>query len=239
MKIKIFYGPEEKLNIFCPSCGHEGNIPNPYLGEIFSQGKSEILDEDFDSVKETTLEVDDKEVEEFSFGIELDTQLTLDKFETNDQNRVLHSIASKISQQPGEEFNLILIYGPVGSGKTHILSGIGNWIRNEYQDLKVVNSSIMKYVEELRSVKENEMLTDFDEFYSRADILLMDDFHEIPNDKIIHKRILKLFNELIVSKKQIVLASDSSIDNMKSVSDKFKQQIVSKCGLIVNVRKNR
>jgi DNA replication protein DnaC/predicted RNA-binding Zn-ribbon protein involved in translation (DUF1610 family) len=34
MKVKLFFDTSPKLQIFCPSCGHEGQLPNPYLKEL-------------------------------------------------------------------------------------------------------------------------------------------------------------------------------------------------------------
>ena len=47
MKVKLFFETSEKLQISCPSCGHEGHLPNPYLKELQVQDDlAKILDLD-------------------------------------------------------------------------------------------------------------------------------------------------------------------------------------------------
>jgi len=67
MKVKLFFSMNPKLNISCPSCGHEGHLPNPYLKIIKESMEKEeaITDEpksEEDQIESEGAGVPDEEV---------------------------------------------------------------------------------------------------------------------------------------------------------------------------------
>jgi Cdc6-like AAA superfamily ATPase len=71
MKIKLFYGTESKLHVNCPSCGREGFIPNPYLGDT---GPHDIHEEEGD---EDEFEEEDEVAGEEEEEIETEEEIQL------------------------------------------------------------------------------------------------------------------------------------------------------------------
>jgi chromosomal replication initiation ATPase DnaA len=98
---------------------------------------------------------------------------TFDDFIVHDGNKVAFTAAKKIVEFPGEVFNPFYIYGPEGFGKTHLLSALGDGLKE-------------KSKVDLLTVHEFEQgLTRHRKFDSP---LIVDDIHEISDS---HKKRLR------------------------------------------------
>src|SRR5262249_25015097 len=53
-------------------------------------------------------------------------------------NRVAHASALSVVEAPGEGPNPLVLYGPVGTGKTHLLEGIAAGLRRSRPDWRVL-----------------------------------------------------------------------------------------------------
>src|SRR5262249_14360585 len=52
-------------------------------------------------------------------------------------NRVAHAAALSVVEAPGEAANPLVFYGPVGTGKTHLLEGVYAALRRSHPDWRV------------------------------------------------------------------------------------------------------
>src|SRR5262249_27204561 len=62
----------------------------------------------------------------------------LDDFVVGASNRVAYASALSVVEAPGEAANPLVLYGPTGTGKTHLLEGIYAGIRRAHPDAKVI-----------------------------------------------------------------------------------------------------
>jgi len=110
-------------------------------------------------------------------SIPVSPQHTFGTFVVGNHNRLAHAAASAVSENPGQSFNPLFIYGGVGLGKTHLLHAIGN---NAQQ-----NGSVMLYctseqfTNELIAAIRNQDTEAFRNKYRQTDILLIDDIQFI------------------------------------------------------------
>jgi chromosomal replication initiator protein len=66
-----------------------------------------------------------------SRGTGFNTKYTFNTFIAGDCNRLPYTASLEISENPGEVFNPLFIYGSTGTGKTHLLHAIGQVVRSE------------------------------------------------------------------------------------------------------------
>ncbi|MEM7361447.1 MAG: chromosomal replication initiator protein DnaA [Bacteroidota bacterium] len=147
----------------------------------------------------------DNEMESMS----LNSAYRFDNLIEGDFNRLVKSIGQAIAQNPGNtSFNPFVIYGPVGSGKTHTMHAIGNKIKRNNKKAKVAYASSEDFtnffVESLRS----NSLHRFKEYYKHVDVLLLDDIQYLTGKEKTQEMLFHIFNQLHQSNKQIVITSD-------------------------------
>ena len=87
----------------------------------------------------------------------LNPRFTLQSFVVGPFNELAHAAAQAVIRKPGIAYNPLLVYGPTGLGKTHLIQAIGNHFRVQTPERKVfyVTSEkfSMDYVSSLQADK--------------------------------------------------------------------------------------
>ena len=142
-------------------------------------------------------------------GMSLNSAYRFDNLIEGDFNRLVKSIGQAIAQNPGNtSFNPFVIYGPVGSGKTHTMHAIGNKIRSDNKKAKVAYASSEDFTNFFVESLRNHTLHRFKEYYKQVDVLLLDDIQYLTGKEKTQEMLFHIFNQLHQSNKQIVITSD-------------------------------
>lgn len=148
-------------------------------------------------------------------------------------NELAHAAAQAVVRKPGIAYNPLLIYGPTGLGKTHLIQAIGNHFRIQAPERKVyyVTSErfSMDYVSSLQAGK----VQSFKEKYRQYDLLIMDDVQFLAGRDKIKEEFFHLFNYLHDNNKQLVFSSDQHPNVIQNLEDRLKSRFSA--GMIVSV----
>ena len=113
----------------------------------------------------------------------------------------------------------LFVHGSFGSGKTYILAALLNELAKNG-----VKTVIIYYPEMLRILKES-FQDDFDDkmrLLKMTDILLIDDIQFLGSANATQQEFTNTFNSLRENKKQIIISSDRSVDDLKMFADRLK-----------------
>ena len=140
----------------------------------------------------------------------LDPQARFDNFISGTATAFAHAAAVSVSENPGEGYNPLFIYGNSGLGKTHLLNAIGNEVVSSQPEKKVFYVTSEEFTNEfIESVKENRGLA-FNRKYRSFDVLLIDDIQFLATGNRIETQesFFNTFNALYGERKQVVVTSD-------------------------------
>ena len=156
----------------------------------------------------------------------LNPKYTFETFVVGNNNRFAHAAALAVGNEPGKSYNPLFLYGKSGLGKTHLMHSIGNYII-ENSNLKVLYISSDKFVNDfINAVRYNEK-DNFDKIdvfknkYRNIDVLMIDDIQFLGNATKGQEEFFHTFNELYNENKQIVIASDRSVDDLKMLENRL------------------
>jgi chromosomal replication initiator protein len=163
----------------------------------------------------------------------LNEKYTFGNFVVGQSNRFAHAAAAAVAERPGREFNPLFIYGGVGLGKTHLLQAIGHALREQNPRSRVVYISgetfTAHFITSLREHREEE----FRRAYRSVDIWLVDDIQFIADKTSTKEEFFHTFNELYLTNKQIVLASDRPPRELRLMEDRLRSRL--EAGLMVEI----
>lgn len=132
----------------------------------------------------------------------------LDNFIVWPSTQLAHAACEAVARRPGSAYNPLYIYGNVGLGKTHLMQGIANQIRNKSKNLRVVYTTADKFLTDYVTSIKGRTTDKLREKYRQVDVLVLDDVQFLAGKKQTQEELYNIFNILYEAGKQIVLSGD-------------------------------
>lgn len=172
----------------------------------------------------------------------LNPEYTFENFVVGESNKFAQATALAVAENPGKMYNPLFIYGNSGLGKTHLMHAIGNYIV-EHSNKKVLYITSDDFINDYLNVnnfnknkdsKNNfEEKNNFKDKYRNVDVLIIDDIQFLGSAPKTQTEFFHTFNSLFEEKKQIIISSDNSPDDIKNLEDRLKTRF--NWGLKVNI----
>src|SRR5918992_6270012 len=163
----------------------------------------------------------------------LDARFRFDTFVVGAANRLAVSAARAVAQSPGAAYNPLFIYAPSGLGKTHLLSAIGHLAKQLQPDLHVEYITTDELIEHLHDAITRGEAETFRQRFADLDVLLLDDVQFLAGRQETQSELLRLFNVLQRSGKQVVLTSDRPPAEIADLDDRLMTRFSG--GLLVDM----
>jgi chromosomal replication initiator protein len=161
---------------------------------------------------------------------------TFDRFVVGDSNQMAHAAALAVAEAPGKtSFNPLIIYGGTGLGKTHLLQAVGHFAQTEGTAYNIAYFTSEEFsTQYINFVIHQKDSTSFYKKFTSVDLLLIDDIHFFSGKPGTQKEFYRIFNKLLLERKQIVLSSDRPPDKIPDM----KEHIISRFmgGLIADIQ---
>ncbi|MBQ6847703.1 MAG: chromosomal replication initiator protein DnaA [Clostridia bacterium] len=170
--------------------------------------------------------------EEFSDGLSFEDFFTFQNFVVGSNNRFAHAASLAVADNPAvnSNYNPLVIYGPSGVGKTHLMLAIKNHIKktSPYKKIEYIRSE--DFTNQLiNALQEGKLgigtIEDFRNKFRNADVLLIDDIHFIAGKEQTQEEFFNTFNTLIQNNKQIVVTVDRPPKDIKTLDDRIRSRL--------------
>lgn len=222
--------------VLVPSHVHKKNLKEHYIDlidEKFSECTGTNFQFEFYIEEELETEVivntDEIGVPSNNFETNLDARYQFQNFVIGNSNKFAATSALAVAEQPGNMYNPLFIYGSSGLGKTHLMQAIGNFILENNKKMKVLYTPCDKFVSDFREMcrknaieNNTEATNQFKNKYRDVDVLIIDDIHNLVGATSSQQEFFNTFNELYNNKKQIIISSDRSPEDIKKLEERLK-----------------
>ncbi|MEI8174745.1 MAG: chromosomal replication initiator protein DnaA [bacterium] len=148
-------------------------------------------------------------------------------------NELAYAAGQAIIKNPGTLYNPFFIYGSTGLGKTHLIQGIGNMIKEKYPEKKVHYITLEKFATDLVNSFQNNKANLFKEKYRKYDLLIIDDIQFIGKMETTQEQLFHTFNTYYESNKQVIFSSDKHPNYIPELADRLKSRFAA--GMIVDI----
>lgn len=132
----------------------------------------------------------------------------LNDFVVGASNRVSYASALSVVEAPGEAANPLVLYGPTGTGKTHLLEGIYAGVRRTHPDAKVMYLTSEDFTNRFLTAMRLSKLGAFRKQFRDCDVLLVDDLHFLATRRATQEEFLHTFDSLVAEGRQVVVTLD-------------------------------
>jgi chromosomal replication initiator protein len=164
-----------------------------------------------------------KKIEAPTFTIqfeEIDPSATFEQYITSNANLIISKLLDELFQPQASPLpNPIYLFGPEGSGKTHLLMALANRYRKA--GLQVIFARTELFTDHVvRAIRTAEMPR-FREIYRKADVFIVDDVHELQKKAATQEEFFHTFNTLHTAGKQIILSSNVSPQGLQAIEPRL------------------
>lgn len=177
--------------------------------------------------------------EEFSEGLSFEDFFTFSNFIVGSSNRMAYTASFAVADNlTNTQYNPLVIYGPSGVGKTHLLLAIKNHIRKKYPNKKIEYTRGEDFTNQLiQSLQEGKLglgtIDDFRTKFRNVDVLLIDDIHFIAGKEQTQEEFFNTFNSLYQNNSQIVVTLDRPPKEIKTLDNRIRSRFES--GLFADI----
>ena len=162
----------------------------------------------------------------------LNAKYTFGTFIVGNSNRLAHAAAQAVANNPAHAYNLLVVYGGVGLGKTHLLHAIGHV--QQQRGLLVMYVSSEKFTNDLINSIRTSSQEAFRQTYRNIDVLLVDDVQFIAGKESTQEEFFHTFNTLQAQNKQIVLTSDRPPKSIQTLEERLRSRFEG--GMIADIQ---
>ena len=198
--------------------------------EISSESTNTLNDEIISNVK------DNEEKRNYVHYSNLIKSYNFENFVVGNSNKLAHATALAVAENPGETYNPLFIYGSSGLGKTHLMHAIGNYIE-EKSNKRVLYISSQQFIDDFVKLGRDKTNYEYAEYfknkYRTLDVLIIDDIQFFSTTPKTQEEFFHIFNILYNDKKQIIISSDRSPNDLKLLEERLKTRFC--WGLTVDI----
>ncbi len=131
----------------------------------------------------------------------------LESFVAGPSNRLASAAAEMVTQRPGE-LSPLLLYGPTGVGKTHLLEGICSAVRKSRPGVIALYLSAEQFISGFLQALRGSGLPSFRQKYRGVDLLVIDDLQFFCGKRYTQLELLYTIDTLAREGRQAVFAAD-------------------------------
>jgi chromosomal replication initiator protein len=124
-------------------------------------------------------------------------------------NRVAHASAVSAVEEPGQGANPLVLHGPVGTGKTHLLEGIYVGLRRSRPQWRVCLVTAEDFTNRFIQAMRLGKLGGFRKYFRECDALLIDDLHFLATKRATQEEFLHTFDAICTEGRPVVATCDA------------------------------
>lgn len=158
---------------------------------------------------------------------------TFENMAVSSSNQLAFVSATTVAKTPGQIYNPLFIYGPVGVGKTHLMQAIANEVYLKDPNSKIAYITSEEFTNDVVEAIRTNNTANMKKKFRELDLLIIDDIQFVAGKVKVQEELFHTFNTLVDKSAQIVLSSDRPPSEIKQVEKRLLSRFAG--GLTVDV----
>jgi chromosomal replication initiator protein len=148
-------------------------------------------------------------------------------------NRFAHAAALAVAEMPGQAYNPLILYGPGGVGKTHLLQSIGTYVGAHDPRAQVHYAPVETFTNNFTSALRTDTIHSFKRTYRQCDLLLLDDVQFLDGKTRTAEEFFHTLDCATTAGVQVVLTVDRHPSKLPSLESRLRERLQG--GLAVDI----
>jgi chromosomal replication initiator protein len=176
-----------------------------------------------------------EELTPFNKSKKIDPTKLFENFVVGSSNNLAFASCEAVANNPGKDYPSLYLHSASGLGKTHLIYALANRIKSTKPHLNICMITGNEFVDDYVKSVQNRKFHEFQERYiDKADVLIIDDIHELKNKNETQNAFFNIFNELHNKGKQLIFTSDKAPKDITGIEERVKTRLG--WGLIVDIQ---
>jgi chromosomal replication initiator protein len=152
------------------------------------------------------------------------TNYTFGSFVEGKSNQLALAAANQVAQNPGGAYNPLFLYGGVGLGTTHLMPPVGNALKENKPNARIVYLHSERFVADMVKALQLNAISDFKRYYRSVDALLIDDIQFFAKKDRSQEEFFHTFNALLEGGQQMILTCDRYPKEIDGLEERLKSR---------------
>lgn len=153
-------------------------------------------------------------------------EVTFDKYEVREENKKVFEMAKKYVDRFQDMYKKnqgLLLYGPVGTGKSFTAACIGNYLLDNAKP--VIMTSFVKI---LQDIWENDREAEYITILNSASLLIVDDLGTERETDYALEKVYNIIDSRVRANKPMIITSNLELNDMMECEDIRKKRIYAR-----------
>jgi chromosomal replication initiator protein len=161
-----------------------------------------------------------------AIGSPINPLFTFDSYVEGKSNQIARAASLHVAEAPGTSgYNPLFLYGGTGLGKTHLMLAVGNKIKQDNPNARVIYLSSERFVQDMITALRNNAIDQFKTHYRSADALLIDDIQFFAKKERSQEEFFYTFNSLLEGQRQIILTCDRFPKEVENLDERLQSRL--------------
>ncbi len=154
----------------------------------------------------------------------LNSNFSFDSFVEGKSNQLARAASIQASENPGNAYNPLFIYGGVGLGKTHLMHAVGRAMLSQKPESNIAYLHSERFVADMVRALQHNAINEFKRYYRSLDALLIDDIQFFAGKERSQEEFFHTFNALLEGQHQIILTCDRYPKEVNGLEERLKSR---------------
>jgi chromosomal replication initiator protein len=148
-------------------------------------------------------------------------------------SRFAHAAALAVAEMPGQAYNPLILFGPAGVGKTHLLQAIGTYVRDNDPAASIHYATVETFTNNFTSALRTDTIHSFKRTYRQCDLLLLDDVQFLDGKARTAEEFFHTLDCATTAGAQVVLTVDRHPSKLPLLESRLRERLQG--GLAVDI----
>ncbi len=163
----------------------------------------------------------------------LQERFTFDSFVAGPANEFALAVAKRVASWADGHFNPVLIHGPYGFGKTHLLNAIAWEAMRSAPEKRVVYLTAERFLSTFVRAVMDKHTAAFKDDLRAADLLLIDDVHFVGGKQSTQEELFHTLTALVEDGRRVVFSSDRAPAALDELDARLRSHL--QAGLVCGI----